>query len=51
MTKVYNEDLVGKKESVVDEFLLLNPLQTPMINLLGFGQAVTAVEHIWFEDE
>ncbi|ABY46832.1 SU10 major capsid protein [Bacillus mycoides] len=49
--KVYNEDLVGKKESVVDEFLLLNPLQTPMLSLVGFGQAVTAVEHIWFEDE
>lgn len=51
MTKVYNNDLVGKKESVVDEFLLLNALQTPMLSLVGFGQAVTSVEHIWFEDE
>lgn len=51
MTKAYNNDLIGKKESVVDEYLLLNPLQTPMINLLGFGNAVTNVEHVWFEDE
>ncbi|MFB5568670.1 DUF5309 family protein [Bacillus cereus] len=51
MTKVYSNDLIGKKESVVDEYLLLNPLQTPMISLLGFGTAVTNVEHIWFEDE
>ncbi|MCW4656960.1 DUF5309 family protein [Bacillus sp. AS_5] len=51
MTKIYTEDLVGKKESVVDEFLLLNPLQTPMLNLIQFGSPVTNVEHVWFEDE
>ncbi|PEF03393.1 hypothetical protein COM97_27010 [Bacillus thuringiensis] len=51
MTKVYNKDLVGVKESVVDEFLLLNPLQTPMISLVGFGQTVSNVIHTWFEDE
>lgn len=51
MTKIYTEDLVGKKESVVDEFLLLNPLQTPMLNLVQFGSPVTNVEHVWFEDE
>ncbi|KAB7675509.1 DUF5309 family protein [Bacillus sp. B1-WWTP-T-0.5-Post-4] len=51
MTKIYTEDLVGKKESVVDEFLLLNPLQTPMLNLIQFGSTVTNVEHVWFEDE
>jgi hypothetical protein len=51
MTKVYNNDLIGKKESVVDEFMLLNPLQTPMLSLVGFGTAVTSVEHTWFEDE
>ncbi|MEK4697848.1 DUF5309 family protein [Bacillus sp. FSL M8-0063] len=49
--KIYSEDLVGVKESVTDEFLLLNPLQTPMLDLVGFGQAVTTVEHVWFEDE
>ncbi|MED2760454.1 DUF5309 family protein [Bacillus thuringiensis] len=51
MMVVYSNELIGKKESVTDEILLLNPLQTPMINLLGFGQAVTNVEHVWFEDE
>ncbi|MED3182057.1 DUF5309 family protein [Bacillus thuringiensis] len=49
--KIYSEELIGVKESVTDEFLLLNPLQTPMLDLLGFGQAVTNVEHTWFEDE
>ncbi|MEC3196770.1 DUF5309 family protein [Bacillus cereus] len=49
--KVYSDKLVGVKESVTDEFLLLNPLQTPMLDLVGFGQAVTNVEHVWFEDE
>lgn len=51
MSKIYTADLVGKKESVVDEILLLNPHQTPLINLLGFSEPVTSVEHIWFEDE
>lgn len=51
MTKTYSNELIGVKESVTDEFLLLNPLQTPMINLLGFGTPVTNVEHVWFEDE
>lgn len=50
MAKVYSNELIGVKESVTDEFLLLNPLQTPMLSLVGFGQAVTNVEHIWFED-
>jgi hypothetical protein len=51
MAKVYNASLIGKKESVVDEILLLNPHQTPLLNALGFSEAVTAVEHVWFEDE
>ncbi|BCA37423.1 SU10 major capsid protein [Bacillus cereus] len=48
---VYSNDLIGKQESVADEMLLLNPLQTPMLNLVGFGIPVTNVEHVWFEDE
>ncbi|WP_235355961.1 DUF5309 family protein [Aneurinibacillus migulanus] len=48
---VYNDDLVGKKISVVDEILLLNPNQTPMINLLGFGEKVISTTHVWYEDE
>ncbi|EEM93461.1 SU10 major capsid protein [Bacillus thuringiensis] len=51
MTETYSNNLIGVKESVTDEFLLLNPLQTPMLNLLGFGSPVTSVEHVWFEDE
>lgn len=51
MSKIYNADLIGKKESVVDELLLLNPHQTPLINLLGFSPAVSQVEHVWYEDE
>lgn len=49
--KVYSTDLVGKRESVVDEFLMLNEHQTPLLSLLGFASPVTNVEHQWFEDE
>jgi len=48
---VIQKQIVGKKESVTDELLLLNPMQTPMINLLGFGSAVSQVEHQWYEDK
>ncbi|WP_028546242.1 SU10 major capsid protein [Paenibacillus taiwanensis] len=51
MTTIFSNDLVGKKESVVDEILLLNPYQTPMINLLGFSNPVTSTTHTWYEDE
>ncbi|MES5846177.1 MULTISPECIES: DUF5309 family protein [unclassified Bacillus cereus group] len=51
MVKTYSNELIGVKESVTDEMLLLNPLQTPMLDLLGFGDPVTNVEHVWFEDE
>jgi Family of unknown function (DUF5309) len=51
MAKVYSTDLVGKRESVVDEFLMLNEHQTPLLSLLGFSDSVSNVEHVWFEDE
>lgn len=51
MSLIYNADLIGKKISVVDEILLLNPYQTPLISLLGFDDPVTQVEHVWYEDE
>jgi hypothetical protein len=51
MTKAYDASLIGKKLSVVDEMLLLNPYQTPLISLCGFGQPVTQTTHQWFEDE
>lgn len=50
MTTIQNQ-IVGKKEDVTDELLLLNPHQTPMLSLVGYGEAVTQVEHVWFEDE
>jgi len=50
MTVLQNQ-IVGKKESVSDELLLLNPLQTPMLSAVGFGSAVSQVEHQWFEDK
>lgn len=51
MPQIFDASLIGKRQSVVDEILLLNPHQTPMINLLGFGAPVTQTTHEWFEDE
>lgn len=51
MAKIYDASLIGKRESVVDEILLLNPHQTPLLNALGFAAPVSQVEHVWFEDE
>lgn len=51
MSKVYKADLIGIRESVVDEMLLLNPYQTPLLNLIGFGDPITNVLHEWIEDE
>lgn len=43
--------IVGKREDVTENILLLSPSEAPMIDLLGFGEAVTQVEPTWFEDE
>ncbi|MCO0597379.1 DUF5309 domain-containing protein [Peribacillus butanolivorans] len=51
MAKIYDASLIGKKQSVVDEILLLNQHQTPLLNLLGFAAPVTQTTHQWFEDE
>lgn len=51
MSKITSGELVGKRESVSDQILLLNEHQTPLLNVLGFSQPVTQVEHQWFEDE
>jgi hypothetical protein len=51
MAKIYDSSLIGKKESVADEILLLNRHQTPLISLLGFSSAVNQTTHQWFEDE
>jgi hypothetical protein len=48
---IYDASLIGVKQSVTDELLLLNPHQTPLISMLGFGEAVTQTTHQWYEDE
>lgn len=50
MSKILSGELIGKRESVLDQLLLLNAYQTPLISMLGFSNPVTQVEHIWFED-
>ena len=50
MSKILSGELIGKRESVTDQLLLLNPYQTPLISMLGFSEAVSQTEHIWFED-
>lgn len=48
---IYTKDMIGVKQSVLDEFLLLNPNQIPFISALGFGEAVNDTTHKWFEDK
>lgn len=48
---IYSADLIGKKQSVTDEILLLNPNQTPLLNLIGFSEPVIGTTHGWYEDE
>ena len=43
--------VVGKKESVTDQLLLLNPVQIPLLSRLGIGAPTTQTTHIWYEDE
>lgn len=43
--------IVGKKENISDELLLLNPYQIPVLNLVGFGQAVHNTHYGWVEDK
>lgn len=46
-----NQYVVGQVESVVDEFLLLDPYQTPMVSLIGYGEPIYNTSHEWVEDE
>ncbi|MFL1672192.1 SU10 major capsid protein [Paenibacillus dendritiformis] len=50
MSKILSGELIGKRESVTDQLLLLNPYQTPFISMIGFSKPVSQVEHVWFED-
>lgn len=51
MPKIITNNLVGVKESVLDELLLLNQHQIPLLSELGFSNAITSIMHEWFEDE
>jgi hypothetical protein len=48
---MFSNDLIGKKQSVVDEILLIAPAKTPMLNLLGFAAPIAQTTHQWFEDK
>lgn len=50
MSKILSGELIGKRESVTDQVLLLNPYQTPFLAMIGYSNPVSQVEHIWFED-
>lgn len=43
--------VVGKVEDVSNEYLLLSPQKTPMLDLVGFGKETQSSEISWFEDE
>lgn len=51
MTLIQSKDLIGKKESILDTLLLLNPLTTPLINLVGFDKPVADTTVTFYEDE
>lgn len=51
MPQIQSNLIVGKRESVVDEFLLLNPFMMPVTQFVGFGNAVIATTHKWYEDK
>lgn len=52
MTTIKSNLIVGKKENISDELLLLNPYQIPVLDLLGgFGSAVTNTQYGWVEDK
>ena len=48
---IFNQNLIGVKESVTDEFLLLNHYFIPLISIVGIGREIGSTQHTWFEDE
>lgn len=48
---IYSNELIGKKEQVSDEMLLLSPLQTPLLSLVGFDKPIGDVSLTWYEDQ
>ena len=51
MAQIQSALIVGKKESISDQLLLLNPYQIPVLSLIGYGPAVTQTNHHWIEDK
>ena len=51
MAQIQSKLVVGKVESITDELLMLNPHQTPLLSLIGFGEEVGGTQHSWLEDE
>lgn len=51
MAQAQSRLIVGLKENISDELLLLNPYQIPVLNLVGFGPAVTNTQYGWVEDK
>jgi hypothetical protein len=56
MARIYTNELIGVRQCVDDEILLLNPYQIPLISLLGLGGSndtdiAISTKHEWFEDQ
>ena len=56
MPRIYTSELIGVRQDVVDEILLLNPYQIPIISALGLGgsndtDVAISTKHEWFEDQ
>lgn len=43
--------VVGKREDVSENLLLLSPQEAPMLDLIGYGEATTQSRIVWYEDE
>jgi len=50
MGQIQSRLIVGKKEDISDELLLLNPYQIPVLSLIGFSTPVTQTAYGWIED-
>jgi len=51
MTQIQSNLIIGKKENISDQLLLLNPYQIPVLSLVGYGPAVTQTTYGWVEDK
>lgn len=51
MPQIQSRLIVGKRENISDELLLLNPYQIPVLSLVGFGSPVTNTTYGWVEDK